>query len=62
MHVKGGANDGNDMSANLLKDTIDDTIHRNDPEMTTISEDEIKVWGYLMTQYNLMPGLKKFGT
>jgi hypothetical protein len=30
--------------------------------MTTMSEDEIKVWGYLMTQYNIMPGLKKFGT
>ncbi len=48
-------------SANLLKDTIDDTIHWNDPKMTMMSEDKIKVWGYLMTQYNLMPGLKKYG-
>jgi hypothetical protein len=50
------------LSTDLLKDTIDDTIHRNDLKMITTSEDEIKVWGYLMTQYNLMPGLKKFGT
>ncbi len=48
-------------SANLLKDMTNDTIHRNNPEMTTMSEDEIKVWAYLMTQYNLMPGLKNFG-
>jgi hypothetical protein len=27
----------------------------------TKSEDEMKVWGYLMTQYNLKPGLRKFG-
>ncbi len=26
-----------------------------------MSEDKIKVWAYLMTQYNLKPGLKKFG-
>ena len=25
------------------------------------SEDEMKVWGCLMTQYNLKPGLRKFG-
>ncbi len=44
--------------ADLLKDKIDDTIHQNDPDMTTTSGDKIKVWGYLMTQYNLMLGLK----
>jgi hypothetical protein len=33
------------LSANLLKDTIDDTIHLNNPEMTRASEDKIKVWG-----------------
>ena len=49
------------LSPNLVNDTTNDTIRRNDPEMTTSSEDKIKVWGYLMTQYNLMPGLKKFG-
>ena len=30
--------------------------------MTTTSKDELKVWGYIMTQYNLKPGLRKFGT
>ncbi len=49
-------------STDFLKNTIDDTIHRNNLEMTMTSEDEIKVWGYLMTQYNLVLGLKKFGT
>ncbi len=24
-------------------------------------EDKMKVWAYLMTQYNLKPGLRKFG-
>jgi hypothetical protein len=24
-------------------------------------EDEIKVWAYVMPQYNLKPGLQKFG-
>jgi hypothetical protein len=49
------------LSTNLVKDTINNTTHRNNPKMTTTSEDKIKVWGYIMTQYNLMPGLKKFG-
>ncbi len=30
--------------------------------MTTTSEDELKVWGYVMTQYNLKPEIRKFGT
>ncbi len=50
------------LSAGLLKNTIDDTIHQNDPDMTMTPEEEIKVWGYLMTKYNLMLGLKKLGT
>ncbi len=41
---------------------IDDTIHRWDKAMTTTSKDELKVWGYVMTQYNLKPGLCKFGS
>ncbi len=41
--------------------TIDDTVHRIDAVLTTTSEDELKVWGYVMTQYNLKPGLIKFG-
>jgi hypothetical protein len=40
---------------------IDDTKHMIDPELVTESEDEMKVCGYLMTQYNLKPGLRKFG-
>jgi hypothetical protein len=35
--------------------------HIADPELMTKSEDKMKVWGYLMTQYNLKPGLRKFG-
>ncbi len=44
-----------------LEPTIDDTEHVVDPELVTMSEDEIKMWGFLMTQYNLKPGLWKFG-
>jgi hypothetical protein len=50
------------LTANLLKDTINNAVtHWNDPEMTMTSKDKMKVWAYLMTQYNLKPGLKKFG-
>ncbi len=45
----------------LRKDVINDTIHRRNPEMITTSEDKMKVWAYLMVQYNLQPELKKFG-
>jgi hypothetical protein len=41
--------------------TIDDTVHRIDAALTMTSKDELKVWGYVMTQYNLKPGLRKFG-
>ncbi len=44
------------MSSNL---DVDDTVHQVDPKLHTTSEDEIAVWGYLMTQCNLKPGLKK---
>ena len=40
---------------------IDDTIHRVDKTLIKTSEDKLKVWGYVMTQYNLKPGLRKFG-
>jgi hypothetical protein len=42
-------------------DEIDSTEHAIDAELTTKSEDKMAVWGYLMTQYNLKPGLRKFG-
>jgi hypothetical protein len=35
--------------------------HMTDLEMTTKSKAEIKFWAYMMTQYNLKPGLQKFG-
>jgi hypothetical protein len=41
--------------------TVDETIHRYDKIMTTTSKEELHVWAYIMTQYNLKPGLRKFG-
>ena len=41
--------------------TVDKTIHRYDKIMTTTSKEELHVWAYIMTQYNLKPGLCKFG-
>ena len=41
---------------------VDDTTHRVDREMCTRSENELGVMAYLMTQYNLKPGLQKFGS
>ncbi len=38
---------------------VDDTEHTVDPELVTDSEDEMKVWGYLMTQYSLKPGRRQ---
>ncbi len=40
---------------------VDCTQHIMDSELVTESKDEMKVWGYLMTQYNLKPGLREFG-
>jgi hypothetical protein len=40
---------------------VDDTVHQVDPELHTTSKDEMAVWEYLMTQYNLKSGLRKFG-
>ncbi len=48
-------------SSSSVEPLIDDTIHSMDDAMTTTLEDELKVWGYMMTQYNLKPGLRKFG-
>jgi len=41
---------------------VDDTKHRVDREMCTRLEDELGVMAYLMTQYNLKPRLRKFGS
>ncbi len=40
---------------------VNNIEHITDTALLTESEDEIKVWGYIMTQYNLKPGLRKFG-
>jgi hypothetical protein len=40
---------------------VDDVVHTIDKELVTNSEDKLKVWAYVMTQYNLKPGLCKFG-
>jgi hypothetical protein len=40
---------------------IDDMVQVVDKELMTMHKHEIAVWGYLMTQYNLKPGLCKFG-
>ncbi len=44
-----------------MEPKVDKTVHRIDAELITKLEDEMKVWAYLMTQYNLKPGLRKFG-
>jgi hypothetical protein len=40
---------------------INDIEHIFDPELVTDLVDKVKVWRYLMSQYNLKPGLRKFG-
>ncbi len=45
----------------LGTDMADNTTHVNDPELVSSSEEEMMVWGYMMTQYNLKAGLRKFG-
>jgi hypothetical protein len=44
-----------------MEPTVDDAMHKIDPELCTMSEEEMVVWAYLMMQYNLKPGLRKFG-
>jgi hypothetical protein len=40
---------------------LDDVEHESEEELTTSDKHEVAVWAYLMTQYNLIPGLCKFG-
>jgi len=49
------------MMTSPMEPTIDDATHEVDAELCTTSREEMMVWGYLMTQYNLKPGLRKFG-
>ena len=39
---------------------INNVTHEVDQALCTTSEEEMKVWAYLMVQYNLKPGLRKF--
>ncbi len=44
------------------KPFVDDVTHRVDQAMCMTSEEELGVMAYLLTQYNLKPGLRIFGT
>ncbi len=44
------------------KPFVDDVAHRVNKVMCTTLEEELGVMAYLLTQYNLKPGLRKFGT
>jgi hypothetical protein len=48
-------------SSALGTDMVDDATHINNPELVSSLEEEMMVWGYMMTQYNLKAGLRKFG-
>jgi len=41
---------------------VDDVMHRVDRAMCTMSEEELGVMAYILMQYNLKLGLRKFGT
>ena len=41
--------------------TEDNSKHTVGKLLVTESEDKLKMWAYVMTQYNLKPGLRKFG-
>ncbi len=45
----------------IESDMINDVEHKVNPQLTTTSEDEVKVWGYMMTQCSLKAGLQKIG-
>jgi hypothetical protein len=48
-------------TTSTASDFVDNATHGIDPLMCTSSTEEMGVWAYLMVQYNLKPGLKKFG-
>ncbi len=45
----------------IESDMINNVEHKVNPQLTTKSEDEVKVWGYMMIQCSLKAGLQKFG-
>ncbi len=48
-------------SSALGTDMVDNATHVNNPELVSSLEEEMMVWGYMMMQYNLKAGLRKFG-
>ena len=50
------------MTTTTSEPFVDDVKHRVDQAMCTTSEAELGVMAYILTQYNLKPGLRKFGT
>ncbi len=48
-------------SSALGTDMVDDATYVIDPELVSSLEEEMMVWGYIMMQYNLKAGLRKFG-
>jgi hypothetical protein len=44
------------------EDFINDAVHDTDAALLTSSEAKLSVWAYMMVQYNLKPGLRKFGS
>jgi hypothetical protein len=44
----------------LETDMVDNATHISNPEIVTNLEEEMMVWGYMMMQYNLKAGLRKF--
>ncbi len=45
----------------LETDMVNNSTHINGPELVTNLEEEMMVWGYMMTQYNLKAQLWKLG-
>ncbi len=43
------------------EDFVNDAVHHTDAALLTSSEAELSVLAYMMTQYNLKPGLQRFG-
>ncbi len=50
------------MTATTSEPFVDDVTHQVDKVMCTTLEEELGVMAYLLTRYNLKPGLRKFGT
>jgi hypothetical protein len=50
------------MTNTTSKPFVDNVTHQVDKVMCTTSDKELGVMAYLLTQYNLKPGLWKFGT